>query len=141
MSTSILGLSKEGLISDIDVKIDYLMCCFFFAKHSQSTLYRGAISSLSKIIQQYGDDDLTIAGEVQNELQKYLSKFFATATVVVNVEDTPDDPGITLRCEASVTDNTADGVKATSIGYALTTRDSALKSIVNVSNGTTVYMT
>lgn len=141
MSISILGLGKEGVISDIDVKIDYLMCCFFFAKHSQSTLYRGAISSLSKIIQLYGDDDLTVPGEIQNELQKYLAKFFATASVVVTLEDTPDDPGMSLRVEATVTDNTSDGVLSTSIGYALTTRDSALKSIVNVSNGTTVYMT
>lgn len=141
MSTSILGLGKEGVISDIDVKIDYLMCCFFFAKHSQSTLYRNSISSLSKIIQQYGDDDLTISGEVQSELQKYLAKFFTTALVIVSVEDDGDDPGINLKVEATVTDSNASGTVSTSIGYALMTRDSALKSIINTSNGVELTLT
>lgn len=139
MSTSILGLGKEGVISDIDIKIDYLMCSFFFAKHSQTTLYRNNITSLAKIIQLYGDDDLTIPGEIQSELQKFLAKFFSSASVNVSVENDGDDPGINLKVEATVTDSTAAGITSTSVGYALTTRDSALKSIVNVSNGTIVY--
>lgn len=139
MSTSILGLGKEGVIADIDIKIDYLMCSFFFAKHSQTTLYRDNVTSLAKIIQLFGDDDLTISGEVQSELQKFLAKFFSSATVVVTVEDDGDDPGISLKVEASVTDSTAAGSASTSVGYSLTTRDSALKSIVNVSNGIVVY--
>lgn len=139
MSTSILGLGKEGVIADIDIKIDYLMCSFFFAKHSQTTLYRDNVTSLAKIIQLFGDDDLTISGEVQSELQKFLAKFFSSATVIVTVEDDGDDPGISLKVEASVTDSTAAGSTSTSVGYSLTTRDSALKSIVNVSNGTVVY--
>jgi hypothetical protein len=141
MSTSILGLGKEGVITDIDVKIDYLMCSFFFAKHSQSTLYRNSITSLAKIIQLYGDDDLTIPGEIQTELQKFLARFFTSAQVTVDVEPDGDDPGINLRIEAVVTDSTASGTTTTSIGYALTARESALKSIVNVSNGTIVYTT
>lgn len=139
MSTSILGLGKEGVISDIDIKIDYLMCCFFFAKHSQTTLYRNNLTSLAKIIQLYGDDDLTIPGEIQSELQKFLARFFSNATVNVSIEDDGDDPGINLKVEATVTDSTAAGTTSTSVGYALTTRDSALKSIVNVSNGAIVY--
>jgi hypothetical protein len=141
MSTSILGLGKEGVIADIDIKIDYLMCSFFFAKHSQTTLYRDNVTSLAKIIQLYGDDDLTIAGEVQSELQKFLGKFFSSATVNVSVEEDGDDPGINLKVEATVTDSTASGTTTASVGYSLTTRESALKSIVNVSNGTVVYTT
>jgi transketolase len=115
------------------------MCTFFFAKHSQTTLYRNNVTSLAKIIQLYGDDDLTISGEVQSELQKFLAKFFSSASVTVSVEEDGDDPGINLKVEASVTDSTAAGSTSTSVGYSLTTRDSALKSIVNVSNGTVVY--
>jgi hypothetical protein len=139
VTTNILGLSKEGVIADIDVKIDYLMCCFFFAKHSQTTLYRENITSLAKIIQQFGDDDLTIPGEIQQELQKFLARFFTTATVTVSIEEDDSDPGINLKIDAKVTDTTTAGTVSTSIGYSLTTRDSALKSIVNVSNGTLVY--
>lgn len=138
-TTSILGLGKEGVITDIDIKIDYLMCSFFFAKHSQTTLYRNNITSLAKIIQLYGDDDLTIPGEVQTELQKFLARFFSSATVSVSVENDGDDPGINLKVEATVTDNTASGTTTTSVGYALTTRDSALKSIVNVNTSSVVY--
>lgn len=140
MSSNIVGLGKEGAISDIDIKIDYLMCSFFFAKHSQSILYRGKISSLTKVIQLYGDDDLTISSELQSELQSFLNKFFTTAMVTVSVEETTDNsPGIRLKVDAVVSDTTSTSPSSTSVGYSLTTRESALKAIVNSLSGEEIY--
>lgn len=139
MAKYIIGLSKEGVIKDLDIRIDYVMCVFFFAKHSQSTLYRNAIVSLAKIIQQYGNDDLEVSIQVKNQLQSFLLKFFNTAEVLVNPETSSTEAGIGLRIEANITDVTDIGLVSTSVGYALRIRDSALKSIVNVGNGTTLY--
>lgn len=137
MSVDVITLGKEGFIADVDRKVDYLMCCFFFSKHSQSTLYRGNITSLTKQIQLYGSDEIDIVKELQQTLQDFLAKFFTSVTVEIKPDET--DPGISLQIDAIVSDGTSIDINPTSVGYSLSINNSKLKSIVNIKTSETIY--
>lgn len=139
MSVRVATLGKQGFTSDTDQNIDYLMCCFFFSKYSQSTLYRTKVFSLTKLIQLYGDDPYAIRKELEGALQEFLGKFFTSASVTVGLEDTGNDPGISLLITAIVSNG--DGLEAngTSVGYSLVTKNSKLKTITDRNNGTAIY--
>ena len=139
MSIDVITLGQSGVIADPDRKIDYLMCVFFFAKHSQSIYYPGMVSSLTKIIQMYGDDPVQIRKELESDLQVFLRQWFTTAAISVTVEDTGDNPGIKLLIDAIVSDGTSISPSSRSVGYSLLTKDSTLKSILNTTNGKELY--
>jgi len=139
MSTPVTTLGKEGVIKDPNLKCDYLMCCFFFTKYSQTILYRDQLTSLPKLIQQYGDDPLRIRDALETSLNAFLSKFFTTTSVLVTLEDTGDNPGIKLQIEAIVSDEAALTPGSISVGYSLLTKDSKLKSIIRQLDGGEIY--
>jgi len=132
MSVNVITLGKEGKLDDPDLKIDYIMNCYFFSKYSQSTLFAGKITSLTKVIQMYGDDAISIRKEVEESLQAFLNKFFTTASVEVTVEDTGVNPGIKLQINAIVSDGASISPNSYSVGYSLMVKDSTLKSILNI---------
>lgn len=137
MSKNLISLGKENTISDIDRKIDYLMCCFFFSKYSQSTLYRARISSLPKIIQLYGNDPVYLRKTTEDVLQSFLGRFFTSAAVEVSATEV--DSGIELQISAIVSDAEAITPNSRSVGYSLLTKDSKLRSILNLSSNTSIY--
>lgn len=137
MSVRVTTLSSGGFLADPDLKIDYLMCAFFFSKHSQSTLYRGSISSLGKLIQQYGNDPHQIRQNLEDKLRDLLAKYFTTVSVNVSLEAT--EPDIKLLLEGIVSDGDSLSLNSISIGYSLIARDSEVKRIVNALNGSVVY--
>lgn len=139
MSVDVITLGKAGVLKDPDAKIDYLMCCYFFTKYSQTTLFPGMLTSLTKTIQMYGNDPISIRREIQSDLSNFLKKFFTTAAVEVKIEDSGDDPGINLLIDAIVSDGDSIIPSSRSVGYSLMTKDSTLKSIVDVTNGKTIY--
>lgn len=137
MSVDVVTLGKEGILSDVNLKIDYLMCCYFFSKYSQTTLYRGLISSLTKEIQLYGNDDIDITRELTTSLTAYLQKYFTSVKVDISVED--HDPGINLQINAIVSDGDSIDSSPASVGYSLLTNDSKLRSIVNINTENVLY--
>lgn len=138
MAVRVATLGPEGLLNDIDRCIDYAMCCFFYSKHSQTVLYRGKITSLTKLIQMYNNDPSAIRIEIESKLGAYLRRYFDSASVTVKLEENGDDPGIKLQIDAIISTNENVNVNATSVGYSLYTRDSKLKSLLNLSNGETL---
>lgn len=137
MSVDVITLGKEGTIADVDRKVDYLMCCYFFSKHSQTTFYMGKVSSLTKIIQMHGDDAIDVTRELQLDLQEFLQKFFTSVQVEIKADDT--EPGISLQIDAIVSDGESINTNPTSVGYSLSINNSKLKSIVNMTNEVTIY--
>lgn len=130
MSVNVITLGKEGKLEDPDLKIDYLMCCFFFSKAHQTTLFLGKITSLPQIIQQYGSSPNSIREAVETSLAAFLNKFFTTAAVEVTVEDS--EPGIKLQINAIVSDEASISPSSYSVGYSMLVKDSMLKSILNI---------
>jgi hypothetical protein len=138
MSVDVITLGPEGKLSDINAKIDYLMCCFFFSKASQSTLFYGSISSLPKIIQEAGSDEIRVREDLQTGLQKYLGIYFTRATVDVQID--PDVyPSISLQLNLIVSDAASIDTGGVSVGYSLLVNDSKLKSILNITASSYIY--
>lgn len=137
MSKNLISLGDENTINDIDRKIDYLMCCFFFSKYSQSTLYRGNVSSLPKIIQMYGDDPVYLRKTTEDVLQSFLGRFFTSVSVEVVANQ--KDSGIELQISAMVSDAESTTPNSRSVGYSLLTKDSKLRSILDLNSNTTIY--
>lgn len=139
MAIKVVTLGKAGAVEDIDLKIDYLMCCYFFSKYSQTTLFKGTVQSLTKIIQRYGNDPFTIAQELKTDLYNFLSQGFSNVTIDVTLDTTDAGPGINLQIQGIVSDGDSIEVDSRSIGYSLSAKDSKLKSILNTNNGKTLY--
>lgn len=139
MPTAIPTLGKEGFIEDIDNKIDYLMCCYFFSKYSQSVICRNTVISLGKDIQKHGNNEVNLREAIESSLRAYLIESFATVEVSVKIEDSGDEPGIKLLVEAIVSDADTITPNSVSVGYSLMTRDSKLKSIINALTGESLY--
>jgi hypothetical protein len=139
MSITVLTLGKAGGVQDIDLKIDYLMCSYFFSKYSQTTYFAGNIKSLTKIIQQYGNDPFAIASELKKDIYNFLSLGFTNVSIDVTLDTTTTGPGINLLINGIVSDGDSIDVDSRSIGYSLSTKDSNLKSILDIVNDTTVY--
>lgn len=138
MVTRVATLGMKGFVEDIDEQIDYLMCCFFYSKYSQTILFRTRITSLPKIVQMNYNDANGIRTEMKRALEAFLNRSFASSEVTVIETSNDDDPGINLQITAIVSRETATGTISTSIGYALTVRDSKLRQLVNLNSNVTL---
>ena len=139
MAKKIITLGKAGLLSSIHLKINYAMCCYFYSKYSQSTLFKGNITSLSKDLQKYGNDAVDLKNGIQNTLQLVLSRSFTTAEVDVTNLTADDDPGIKLQINAIVSEQGSIEDNSVSVGYSIFTKNSTLKELIDLSNGTVLY--
>ena|SRR5690554_1100332 len=140
MSANIMGLGKEAVIADPDAKIDYLMCTFFFAKHSQTTLCQGKVTSLPKILQEWGDHPVYVMKYIEEELQKFLGRFFTTVYVTVRSDNDDETTDITtLILDLIVSDEKSVDLSSRSVGYSLQTKDSKFVSIMNMTSGQKLY--
>ncbi|MNQ29612.1 hypothetical protein D3C85_429270 [compost metagenome] len=139
MATKVATLGKAGCVEDIDLKIDYMMCCYFFSKYSQTTYFKDNVHSLTKVIQQFGNDPFAIAEKLKQDLYSFLSEGFTSVTLDVTLDTTTVGPGISLLIEGIVSDGDSIDVDSRSIGYALTAKDSMLKTILNTNSGNTLY--
>lgn len=139
MAKKVATLGMEGFLEDINLKIDYLMCCYFYSKFKQTTLYRGRIVSLSKTLQMNGHDAIDAKNAIQADLQGYLEKFFTTTQVEVLNLTKESDSGINLQIDAIVSEQGSVDGNSVSVGYSVFSKNSMLKQLVNRSNGTTIY--
>lgn len=135
-SNPVPTLDPAGFITGLATKVDKLFMYFFFSKASQTVLYRGRIASLTKLIQQYGDDPLQIKDQLQQSLTAYLRDYFADVKVDVQTEDGEGD-GIILRLNAMVRDSGSGDADFVSVGWLLTTTQSQVRTITNLTNGRT----
>lgn len=138
MSVAVVTLGPQGIIRDINKAIDYLMCCFFWSKFSQSTIYRGRVTSLTKIIQMKSTDATGLRLDIESKLTTFLQRWFTSVQVTVTEEDNGIDPGIKLQIDAIVSTEGDINSNSVSVGYSILTRDSKLKELINISNGTSL---
>lgn len=137
MSANIITLGREGVIQDPAKKIDWLMCCFFFSKHSQSTLMFGKITSLTKILQLYTDDPSGVKQALQTKLTTYLERAFTRVQVDVSTQTLEEEGkgGIAISLDIIVSDDTDVNKGSISVGYALTYQSTILREILEKHSG------
>lgn len=87
-------LTTAGWKTEIRDKADTLMSYFFYSDASQSNIYLGNITSLPKIIEEYGNEESSIRSQMESLLNQYLSRYFDYVDVNVDVripEDSVDN--------------------------------------------------
>lgn len=139
MSVSLITLGREGIISDPAKKIDWLMCCFFFSKHSQTTMMLGKVISLTKIIQNNTDNPVTLKAALQEQLSRFLSVAFVRVQVDVQTSNMEDEGegsgGLSVSLDVIVSDEESGDGGSISVGYALTYQSTVLKEILEKHTG------
>lgn len=126
-------LSSSGWVGEVGEKADKAMAYFFVSDYSQSVAFAGNITSLSYIVQQYGNDPLTLQSEMQRRVQTYMARIFNEATVEVSVtaaNEEVDDGQLNINLKISVMD---DG-KRYSVARLIKTLNSKVQTIININN-------
>lgn len=133
-NNDVIVASNLGTLSDLTLSLDYLMCVFCTAKASQSTIYRGNIVSLLKILQDHGNDPVKVREGIESALYTFLSKYIEFVQVDVRVVPTVY-PSIELQINLIVSrgdSNRLDG------GYLLRSTNSDFKRLVSNLSGRTL---
>ena len=102
---SIIGRIGGGWVSDPKEKLELAIAHTLVSDFSQSTYFAGAITSLPYVIFLHQNDPIIMAGEMENTLSTYLSKFFENVTVEVEVIDDDGDTKYTLALSVVVYDD------------------------------------
>lgn len=125
-------LSSIGWKNEIRDKIDTLMSYFFYSDYSQSNVYLGNITSLPKIIEEHGNNELNIKTEMEYKLQTYLGRYFDAVEidVKVNIPEDSVDNRMEIVCSALVAEK---GVKY-DISRLLRLKDGKLNEIIDRNN-------
>lgn len=130
-------MTLGGVITDPQAGLNYIMSCYFFSKYSQSDIYKGNIVSLSKVVQQYGDNTVDIATGIEESLQQLLQRYFDIATVEATAVD--DNANIEVSIQGHVITEDSTGERRLDLGYSLSTVEGSFKNIVDVLNNEKIY--
>lgn len=132
MSIPVPSLSASGWVEDIAEKADRLISYYFVSEDSQSTMYKGNITSLTKEIQEFGNDELELRRVVREHVERFLSRYFDIATVKVSTDKpAPADPNRTnITLDVIVTQ---DNVQY-SLGRLIQTNNGKITQIADINN-------
>lgn len=125
-------MSLKGVITDPQAGLNYIMSCFFFSKHSQTDLFKDNVISLSKIVQQHGDNTTDIAVEIEQKLQVLLQRYFDVAVVEAHATDDGANIEVVIRGYVITEDST--GERRLDLGYSLSASEGSFKNIVDILN-------
>lgn len=126
------SLSSNGWVTAQAQKADLLMAHFFASDALQSYLYINNVSSLPYIVEQAGDDIITLTQQLRLTLEKYLGRYYDLVDVdITNVDDPLDSSKVNLNLYIKATDNGKDYVFA----KLIETVNGKLSKIVNLNNG------
>jgi len=135
MAIPLPTLSGSGWITEIAEKTDRLFAYFFVSEYSQTHLYKGNVTSLPFIVQQYGHDEFAIGPNLEKSLHLYLSRYYddvrIEVTVTSNGELGEGSTELDIRVDAVLTE---DG-KQYSLGRLISTVDSKIMKIIKINNG------
>ena len=133
MVKKIPTLSSSAWVGEVSEKADKAIAYFFVSDYSQSVAFSGNITSLSYIVQQYGNDALTLQSEMQRRVQTYMARLFDEATVEVSVTavDLENDDGqLNINLKISV----VDAGKRYSLARLIKTMNSKVQKIIDINN-------
>lgn len=127
-------MSTQGWVTDLSSKIDFLLAHFVSTDAQQSNVYKGQVSNLQSIIQQYNGDPLGAADQIQRAVMVYLGRYYenviADATFSLeNAAESQTTVKITLALNF-----TEDG-KSYPVNRLLTFFNGKFQAISEVNNG------
>lgn len=123
----------NGWITDLALKADYLLACFFVSEASQSYVYRGRIASLPAIVQEYGNDPLQMQNQTKTRLAQFLEGAFDQVEVDCQVKTV--NTKLSGRMDVNVTCQITDNGVTQSLGYLAKLQNGVTVEIINLNNG------
>lgn len=81
------SLDSEGWVTNIDQLIDRVLSYTFLSDASQSTMFKGYITSVQAIIQKNGDDALGLQEDMRMGLDNTFRRWFDKIEIDVRVQD------------------------------------------------------
>lgn len=96
-------LSELGLIHDPEQKIEWIFADYVAAKHSQSTLNYGRVSSLSFDEFQGNYEGIRTAEIMQSSLTQIFEGYFDTADIQVTDDSKKDSNEVHVRVKGVLT--------------------------------------
>jgi hypothetical protein len=124
------SLDTRGFITDGVTKFSMLMAHIFIADYNQTSLYPGMVTSLPKIIEQAGQDPSTIAATIQQAISSYLSAYYHSSTVVVNIPNA-DLSALKVNVDIQVED---EGTVVQSQTWQFVSKNNVLANIISINN-------
>jgi hypothetical protein len=121
-----------GWISDLALKADYMIGCFFVNEASQSYVYYGKIGSIADIVAKYGNDLLRMQERTKTILAQFLEGSFDQVAVDCQVSNT--DTQVTGRVDVTVTCQITDNGVTQSLGYLCKMQNGVTVKIFNLNN-------
>lgn len=132
MTVKVPTLSSSGWVSEIAEKADKLLSYFFVSEASQSNFYAGSITSLTALLQRYGNDEFELRSAVETSLMNYLQRYFESVDVTVTVRENTVEgrKGLDLEVDIVVYEQG----KEYSLGRLVSTLNSSIMKIAELNN-------
>lgn len=134
MAIPVPTMSTQGWVTDLASKIDFLLAHYISTDYEQSNVYRGNLSNLQYIVEQYNGDPVTTADQIANSIQTYLGRYYENVVADARFElDDPNESQTTVKITLTL-NFTEDGAVYTA-NRLLTYFNGKFKSITDVNNG------
>lgn len=124
-------LSEDSWVTDNQQMLDYLISHFFLSDYSQTQIYLNNVSSLPFIIQSETGDIRSTVKAIEDNLIKYLNRYFTTASVEIT-EKVSNSSKTELTFFVSVYD---ENNKEYNLSKIIEISNSKISNIINISNG------
>lgn len=134
MTIPVPTLSTQGWVTDLAGKIDILLAHWISSDQEQSNVYRGKISNLQYIVEQYSGDPLNTADAITRSVQSYLGRYYEN--VIAEARWALDDE-VTSQTTVKITLslNFTEGGASYTANRVLTYFNGKFKEITETNNG------
>lgn len=128
------SLSTSGWVTSLHQKADLLLAHLFAADKSQTFIYKGQVTSMQWLVQQYSNDPNKMANEMQDALGIYFLRYYPDPNPIVEVSVMNIDPTTTNAVNLNIWIQVIENGQTYSIAQLLNIVDSKFTLITNAIN-------
>lgn len=126
----IAGLSEEGWISDPNKILDRVMSYYILTDSAQTLIFQGNLTNLPDTYHLFINDPTGMANQMQIDLERLVSRYFASADVTTEVKQVSGVNYAILFYVAAITEEGA----RIEFSKVVEMTNEGVKKVINVSN-------
>jgi hypothetical protein len=93
MTIAYPSLTREGYVSDLSRKVQFIFRSALASDKSQDPIHPNGVTSIQWVLAQYSGDDLQLQEQMQNALEVLFNKYFDKSIFTVEVKPIESRPG------------------------------------------------